>query len=355
MSALFLYCRPGFEAECAAEIQDHAGRNNIFGFCKAKPQSGYTLFQPQNTQDAILLHQKIHIDDLIFARQWFIVIELHQNLPLEDRIGPLITSLKNLPSPANEVLVETPDTNEGKTLSGLCRSLLPPLKTALRESDYLKESSDAPRLRIHICFLTGATAYIGFEEAARSAPWPMGIPRLKAPASAPSRSTLKLEEAFLRFLNKEEQTKLLRPGMRAVDLGASPGGWTWQLVRRHIHVVAVDNGDMDKQLLDSGLVEHQREDGFRYQPKRIFDWMVCDIVEQPIRIAKLAATWMSAGWCHRTIFNLKLPMKKRYLEVQRCLSLIDSLLSDAGMRYKIRCKQLYHDREEITVYLERLR
>ena len=48
----------------------------------------------------------------------------------------------------------------------------------------------------------------------------MGIPRLKFPADAPSRSTLKLEEAILTFIPRNEESKRLNENMVGVDLGA---------------------------------------------------------------------------------------------------------------------------------------
>ena len=50
----------------------------------------------------------------------------------------------------------------------------------------------------------------------------MGIPRLRFPADAPSRSTLKLEEAFHVFIPADEWDERLANGMYAVDLGV-PG------------------------------------------------------------------------------------------------------------------------------------
>jgi 23S rRNA (cytidine2498-2'-O)-methyltransferase len=82
--------------------------------------------------------------------------------------------------------------------------------------------------------------------------------------------------------------------------------------------------------------------------------MVCDIVLQPSRIAALVAAWVADGACRRTIFNLKLPMKKRYAEVERCAALIGDVLSRRRLRHMLRFKQLYHDREEITGYCARL-
>jgi 23S rRNA (cytidine2498-2'-O)-methyltransferase len=44
---------------------------------------------------------------------------------------------------------------------------------------------------------------------------------------------------------------------------------------------------MDPALIETGLVEHVRADGFRYQPRFPVGWMVCDIVDQPKRVAAL--------------------------------------------------------------------
>ena len=114
----------------------------------------------------------------------------------------------------------------------------------------------------------------------------------------------------------------MRAGMRAVDLGAAPGGWTWQLARRGLRVTAVDNGPLKGDVRDDPLVTHLRADGLAYLPKRPVDWMVCDIVEQPSRIAALVARWIGEGHARHAIFNLKLPMKKRYDEVRRCEAII---------------------------------
>jgi 23S rRNA (cytidine2498-2'-O)-methyltransferase len=353
MASLFLHCRSGFEAECAAEIQELAAARGVSGYCKAKPQSAYVVFQPHDLQSASRLHAQLPFGDLIFVRQWFVVLSLCDDLPVTDRVTPLVGQLQDLPAPLGEIFLETPDTNEGKELSALCRALDRPLQEALRKAGLWQVDAGQGTLRLHACFLCGTAAYVGYALPANSAPWPMGIPRLKFPRGAPSRSTLKLEEALLHFLTAEQRGRLLQPGMRAVDLGAAPGGWTWQLVRRHLRVTAVDNGALAPELLDSGVVEHVRADGFGYQPVTPVEWMVCDIVEQPLRIAALAAQWLARGWCTHTIFNLKLPMKRRYQEVQRCLAHIDRSLREAGVAYLLGCKQLFHDREEVTVYLRR--
>ena len=92
-----------------------------------------------------------------------------------------------------------------------------------------------------------------------------------------------------------------------------------------------------------------REDAFRFAPRRRVDWLVCDVVDQPARIADLVARWMSGGLARRAIFNLKLPMKKRYDEVARCGQRIADAL--AGVPFTLAMRQLYHDREEVTGYV----
>lgn len=350
MAPLFLYCRPGFEKECAAEIQAVATRYGIAGYCSTREQSGHVLFTPA-APDGRPLTALLDLRALVFTRQWFTVLAHLRGLPPKDRLSPVLGALVTLPGPVAEAWIETPDTNESKALARLCRALGSPLRTALAEAGRL--GGPQGPLRLHVCLLGPDEVVAGYSERANSAPWPGGVPRLKASRHAPSRASLKLEEALLRFVGQDARNRLLRPGVRAVDLGAAPGGWTWLLTQRGVAVTAVDNGPLAAALRDSPLVEHLRRDGLRYRPPRPVDWMVCDIVEQPIRIAALALRWLREGWCRRSIFNLKLPMKKRYAELCRCLGHIESGLAEAQVAFGLQCKQLYHDREEVTVYLER--
>jgi 23S rRNA (cytidine2498-2'-O)-methyltransferase len=264
-----------------------------------------------------------------------------------DRVTPILASIAQVArAPWRSVWVEFPDTNEGKQLSALARALCARIEGELRDS-----LVDTASKRLHVFLADGTTAWIG-ESEAHGHDWPMGIPRLRMPPGAPSRSTLKLAEAFQVFLGERER-EVLRPGMRAVDLGAAPGGWTWQLVQRGVAVTAIDNGPLHRGLLQERLVTHLREDAFRWRPRRAVDWLVCDVVDKPSRIAELVARWIGDGAARRAIFNLKLPMKKRYEEVRRCMERIAQVQDAAATEYSLAVRQLYHDREEVTVYLSR--
>ncbi|WP_028630885.1 23S rRNA (cytidine(2498)-2'-O)-methyltransferase RlmM [Metapseudomonas resinovorans] len=349
MNTLLLHCRPGFEGEVCAEIAEHAAHLDVAGYSKAKPHSACAEFVCSEPGGAERLMRKVRFSQLIFPRQWargeFV------ELPESDRIGVLLEALAGYPV-CGSLWLEVLDTNEGKELSTFCRKFEKPLRSALIKAGKLKDDAQLPRLLL--TFRSGRQAFVGMAESNNSALWPMGIPRLKFPREAPSRSTLKLEEAWHHFIPRADWDKRLAPGMTAVDLGAAPGGWTWQLVQREIKVTAVDNGPMAESLMYSGFVEHQRADGFTFKPRRPVNWMVCDIVEKPARTAAMIETWLGEGWCQEAVVNLKLPMKQRYAEVRKLLARIDDGLKGRGLKVFIGCKQLYHDREEVTCHLRRL-
>ncbi len=350
MNQLFLHCRPGFEKECAAEISDLANAQGAYGYCKASDSAAYVIFHCPDAEALERLIRQIPFRKLVFTRQWFLALDVLSDLPVTDRLSPLLAAAKSLPA-ASELVVEAVDTNEGKELSTLGKKFSVPFTKALEKQASLIKRSD---WRLHLVFMTGTQAYLGVSPIRNSSAWPMGIPRLRLPKDAPSRATLKLEEAWHHFIPAAEWDERLAPGMRAVDLGAAPGGWTWQLVRRSIFVEAVDNGPMDKALMDSGLVEHMLSDGFVYEPRKPVDWLVCDIVDKPARVAAMVTRWFAKGLCREAVFNLKLPMKQRYAEVQKCRERILTELEALGLKVAPDFKQLYHDREEVTGHLRLL-
>jgi len=349
-SQLLLYCRAGFEKEVAQEITHVAAQMGVEGFVKARPDSGFAVFHPHQEAMGVELAEHVEFSRLVFPRQLVRVSELLTGLPEADRVTPIVAAARSLGKSFAALWVEMPDTNDGKALASLTKPLTAHLEKGLRKAGVRFDDPDAED-RLHVFFVGGLACYVGLSRVGNSSRWPMGIPRLRMPSGSPSRSTLKLAEGLMEFIDEKGRSRSQQPGMTAADLGASPGGWTWQLVQRGFMVTAVDNGPMDAALLETGQVKHRRDDGFHYRPSDPVDWMVCDMVESPSRIARLVSKWISEGWCRETVFNLKLPMKKRWEEVERCRAIIDEALGGSG--YFMRIKQLYHDREEVTAYLAR--
>lgn len=350
--SLLLYCRAGFEDECAKDIVAAARTHAVTGHVRARPDAGYVEFVADDPDSVRTLYRDLHWRDLVFARQLIRGVGWMRALPTGDRVNALMPLIDVAGGPFCALWLETADTNEAKELAAFCRKFRMPLAAALRERGLLDEARETlPRL--HLFFTGSSAACVGVSERANSSRWPMGIPRLGMPGAAPSRSTMKLAEALQHWLPEGSEREWLHDGVTAVDLGAAPGGWTWQLVQRGVQVTAVDNGPMDDSLMKSGLVDHLRTDAFRYRPRMPVGWMVCDIVEQPKRVAALVAEWLANGWCERCIFNLKLPMKQRHAELERCRALLLERCSETGIRWAIQFRQLYHDREEVTGYAVR--
>ncbi len=348
---LLLYCRPGSESDMAGEIQDKAAAAGFYGYVKTKANSGYVVFITQAPDGAHGVMKALDFDNLIFARQWCAAVPLLEGLSQGDRITPIVEAMRSYDLPCcGDLILETADTNETRELSGFCKKFTTPLRQALRKQGLLTPKPNSRVPRLHCFFLDSSTVYVGTTDTRNSSPWPGGILRLKFPKDAPSRSTLKLEEAFHYFVPADQWDERLCPGMKAVDLGAAPGGWTWQLVNRSMMVTAVDNGPMQKELMESGQVVHRTEDAFTFVPPKRVDWMVCDIVDKPARSAQLMARWLAQRWCREAIFNLKLPMKQRWLAVQDALAMIEDICAERDLKVQLRCKQLFHDREEVTVH-----
>ena len=353
--ALLGYCRAGFEPELAAELTERAAHAGFAGYARTERGSGFVRYVCDEAQ---ALSAALPFRDLIYARQKLVAFADVPSLGASagakpDRVGAIVDAMRaalGVPELTfGDVRVEHPDTDEGKPLAALARGLGNALRTGLRDAGWLTHIDSPGRPRLHVLLESGDRAHLAVADPADSSDWPMGIPRLRMHPQAPSRSALKLEEAILTFLDADQRTAWFKENMHAADLGAAPGGWSWVLMRQGIRVASVDNGPLAQHLLDSGRVEHLRADGFTWHPRRTLDWMVCDMVEQPRRVAERMATWLREGWCRRTIFNLKLPMKKRWDETRLCLDLFEQ---QVGRPVAWQAKQLYHDREEITVFAQ---
>jgi 23S rRNA (cytidine2498-2'-O)-methyltransferase len=170
---------------------------------------------------------------------------------------------------------------------------------------------------------------------------------------APSRSYLKIEEAYV--VSGREPAN----GEIVCDLGAAPGGWSYSAAKRGARVLAIDNGPLKGGAFNHPLIEHRREDAFKFGPglpnvsagessedDRI-DWLFCDLVEEPHHVLRdIVEPWLAHRWCRKFVVNLKFG-RVDPIQLLAELGRPDSPLVRYGARSLIR--HLYHDREEFTV------
>jgi 23S rRNA (cytidine2498-2'-O)-methyltransferase len=168
-----------------------------------------------------------------------------------------------------------------------------------------------------------------------------GQRRMRDDSAAPSRSYLKIEEAFS-VMGYQPRT-----GERVVDLGAAPGGWSYAAAKRGALVSAIDNGPMKNGAAQNSNIEHIRADAFRWQPRNPVQWLFCDMVEEPSRVIALVKQWIVNKWCNNAIVNLKCGHTEPY----DILKLVKSPDGFSSMVKECTCSHLYHDRDEFTVML----
>ena len=352
MSSVLAYCRPGYEVDLGNELLALATEKGLYGYPQFKANSGFVQFVFHQDADAESFVKTQPVDQTIFARQLFEVLADVVIEDKSDRIGPIVSSLTELADvPRSGLLfVEHADTEAGKELAKLCKKIAVPMRQAFRKQGWLTKAEQTKLPAMHVFFTDTDRCFVGVSDSNGRSPFANGICRLKFPSQSPSRSTLKLEEALLLMLTDEQREAICRPGARAVDLGACPGGWTYQLVSREMHVEAVDNGKMADHLMATGLVDYRPEDGFRYKPQfGQVELLVCDMIEKPDRVADLMASWLCKRWTNHAIFNLKLPMKRRYETVYTAIQSVKAQLAEQKIRATINVRHLYHDRDEVTV------
>lgn len=158
------------------------------------------------------------------------------------------------------------------------------------------------------------------------------------------RAEFKIEEAFGVFGIRAES------GMKALDLGAAPGGWTHYLSMKGIAVDAVDPAALDEAVLERDNVRHFRmtaQEFAREQGEEEYDIIVNDMkmdTNQSIDIVcDMSSQLKKEGIC---LMTLKLPKQG----IQKRINVARKVL---GEKFEtVRIRQLYYNRSEVTVYMK---
>lgn len=168
--------------------------------------------------------------------------------------------------------------------------------------------------------------------------FPGGRAPVEPDRAAPSSAHRKLEEAWA-LLGTEPG-----PGQRCVDLGGSPGGWSWAALRRGAAVLAIDRAPLLPPAAGHPLLEALTGDAFRFRPEAAVDWLLCDVIAAPARTLELLDAWLREGWCRRFVVNVKFTGEERAAP----LAALGALLELRGAQARV--KHLVHDKNEVTVF-----
>jgi 23S rRNA (cytidine2498-2'-O)-methyltransferase len=117
----------------------------------------------------------------------------------------------------------------------------------------------------------------------------------------PGRAYLKLWES-LTLLNR-----FVQPGERCVDLGASPGGWTWALAKQGAEVLALDKAPLDPRVAAMPGVRPRQQSAFGFDPaaEGPFDWLCCDVICYPDKLLTHVRRWLDGDAVRRFVVTVK--------------------------------------------------
>ena len=132
-------------------------------------------------------------------------------------------------------------------------------------------------------------------------PFPNGEARFIEDRTAPSRAYLKLWELFTLLGERPKPSEL------CVDLGASPGGWSWVLQKLGARVVSVDKAPLDPRVAGLPGIDDRRMSAFALDPGAMgpVDWLFSDVVCYPKRLLALVQKWLALGQVRRFVCTVK--------------------------------------------------
>ena len=249
-----------------------------------------------------------------------------------------------LPGEPTLVQVWSPDTDAGNARAGRCtvwKGTVEVLRSRRGEVDPANgwAARETGAWLGQVCLLGEGVAAVGQVRAREAVSLsPGGRMRMKRTQDAPSRAAMKLDEAL--------EWYGISPGRgeHCVDLGSAPGGWTRRLVERGARVLSIDPGQLAPDLQKHPKVRHITLSAFDFAPEEPVDWLFCDMAWRPLEVAQLLGKWGRRRWALHVVSNIKLPMKDKLPVV----AAVRGILEGAGWRH-VAIRQLYHDRDEVTL------
>lgn len=124
----------------------------------------------------------------------------------------------------------------------------------------------------------------------------------------PSRAYLKLWEALTRAGIHPA------PGEKCLELGASPGGWTWVVASLGADVLAIDRAPLAPAIQMMREVSFEEGDAFNAKPDKIgpIDWLFSDVICYPEKLYEFVQLWLNAKSCTHFVCTLKFQGEGHY-------------------------------------------
>jgi 23S rRNA (cytidine2498-2'-O)-methyltransferase len=177
-----------------------------------------------------------------------------------------------------------------------------------------------------------------------TSPFPHGeVHFVEDRSGPPSRAYLKLWEALTLIGHRPG------PGERCLDLGSSPGGWSWALQHLGAQVVSVDKAPLAPEIAGLPGIEQRLESAFALDPRAVgpVDWLFSDVVCYPARLLALIERWLAPtgqarglkapGTCRNFVCTIKFQGPTDHATARRFAAIPGSEL-----------RHLHHNKHELT-------
>lgn len=142
----------------------------------------------------------------------------------------------------------------------------------------------------------------------------------------PSRAYLKLWEALTVAGKMPDETS------KCLEIGASPGGWTFVLAQLKSQVISVDRSPLSPNVMALPNVHFIKGDAFAMTPSKIgaIDWIFSDVACYPEKLLEWVKLWITSGLCKNFICTLKFQGEDSYEISHKFASIPGSLVLHLG-------------------------
>lgn len=123
-----------------------------------------------------------------------------------------------------------------------------------------------------------------------SSPFAQGEIQFQETKLPPSRAYLKLWELFTKI------GQMPQPQENCLEIGASPGSWTFVLQQLGANVIAVDRAKLSPLIASLPNVSFMKKDAFSLSPKDLpsLDWIFSDVICYPEKLLDWIHQWLDA-------------------------------------------------------------
>lgn len=214
------------------------------------------------------------------------------------------------------------------------------LRLLLKERDQQNEQAI-----VQVCLLNNNEAFLAISSPKTVKQYskllsyfPGGQISIKEDKHAPSRAYKKLLEMELRCSRK------ILAGQSCVDLGSSPGGWSYIALKRGAKVISIDRSPLREDLMKNPNLTFIKGDAFTYKPVKHVDTLLCDLIAYPIRTLELLEFWLK----HKLCTNFFVTIKFQGAQDLEILSQFKRVLTTHAPNAYLR--QLDNNKNEVSVF-----